>query len=323
MSRVIDLSMGECVRWGGEKHAGDGPSLKRLLSGVQVGACLSAAAIGSGDLMALFITREDLRRDLERLGLRHGDTVMVHAAMSKVGRLLNGPDAMIGAILDATAPGGTLMAYIDWDARYDELLDAEGRVPEAWRAHVPPFDPRGSRALRENGILAEFVRTAPGARRSCNPGASVAAIGAKAEWLTADHPPDYGYGEGSPFARLVEADGKVLMVGAPLDTMTLLHHAEHRARIPGKRVKRYEVPFATAHGTDWRMVEEFDTSVPIVSGLPDDYFATIGRDYLATGAGREGLIGNAPSVLVEAAAITTFAVTWLEQRFGDPHRSSP
>ena len=266
--------------------------------------------------MPAFIIRAALTRDLQRLGVGPGDTVMVHAAMSKVGRLLNGPDALIGALLDATAPGGTILSYTDWDARYDELLDEDGRVPPEWRAHIPPFDPEHSRAIRDHGILAEFIRTAPGARRSANPGASMSALGDKAEWLTADHPLDYGYGEGSPLAKLVEARGKVLMVGAPLDTMTLLHHAEHLARIPGKRVRRLEVPFATPHGTKWRMVEEFDTSAPIVEGLPDDYFATIVREYLTTGEGREGLIGNAPSVLVPAAAITAFAVQWLEARFG-------
>ena len=48
------------------------------------------------------------------------------------------------------------MAYTDWDARYHELLDADGRVSEAWRAHVPPFDPAASRATRDNGVLPEF-----------------------------------------------------------------------------------------------------------------------------------------------------------------------
>lgn len=171
---------------------------------------------------------------------------MVHAAVSRIGPMLNGPDALIGALLDASHPGGTVLAYTDWDARYDVLLDGDGRVPEEWRAHIPAFDPTASRAARENGVLPEFVRTWPGARRSGSPGASVAAIGAKAEWITADHPLDYGYGEGSPLAKL---GGKVLMVGAPLDTMTLLHHAEHLAAIPGKRIHRYEVPFLTADGT--------------------------------------------------------------------------
>jgi aminoglycoside 3-N-acetyltransferase len=259
-----------------------------------------------------FHTRTSLRDDLERLGVRPGDIVMVHAAMSRVGRLLNGPDALIGALRDAVGETGTILAYTDWDAAYDELLDEHGRVPPEWRDHVPPYDPAVSRAMRENGVLAEFIRTTPGARRSGNPGASVAALGARAGWLAADHPLDYGYGAGSPLAKLVEASGRVLMVGAPLDTMTLLHHAEHLARIPDKRLRRYEVPFATPEGVQWRMVEEFDTSLPVVPGLDDDFFAAIVREYLATGRGAQGRIGDAPSVLVDAAPLCAFAVAWLE-----------
>lgn len=265
---------------------------------------------------APFATRADLRTDFERLGVRPGDTVMAHGALSRVGRVLGGPDIVIGALLDATSPGGTVLAYTDWDAGYDELLDRDGRVAEAWRAHVPPFDPAHSRAARDNGVLPEFLRTWPGARRSGNPGASVAALGARAESITAEHPRDYGYGEGSPLARLVAVGGNVAMVGAPLDSMTLLHHAEHLAQIPGKRVIRYEVPFATAAGAvDWQMVEEFDTRDPVVDGLDEDYFGTIVRAFLATGQGAQGMVGGAPSVLVDAPAMTAFAVGWLEHMF--------
>ncbi len=267
------------------------------------------------DDSARFRTRSDLCADLVLLGIRPGDTVMAHAALSRVGRMLNGPDALIAALLDATSPGGTVLAYTDWDARYDELLEPDGRVAQPWRAHVPPFDAAAARAARDYGALPEFLRTWPGARRSGNPGASVAALGGQADWITADHPLDYGYGEGSPLAKLVAAGGRVLMVGAPLDTMTLLHHAEHLARIPGKRVTRYEVPFATGTGTvDWRMTEEFDTRDPVVAGLDEDYFATIVTAFLAAGHGSQGMVGAAPSVLVDASAITAFAVDWLEAR---------
>ena len=134
--------------------------------------------------------------------------------------------------------------------------------------------------------------------------------------MTADHPLDYGYGPGSPLAKLVDAGGKVLMVGAPLDTMTLLHHAEHLSCVPRKRTRRYEVPFATPAGTRWRMIEEFETSAPVVPGPDDDYFATIVTDFLAAGHGVQGTIGEAPGTMVEAASITAFAVDWLEQRYG-------
>ncbi len=263
-----------------------------------------------------FLTRSDLAADCSRLGLCAGDAVMVHAAMRSVGRLLNGPDALIGALLDTVGPGGTLLAYADWDGDYDALLDADGRVPAAWRAHLPPFDPLRSRAIRHNGVFPEFLRTTPGALRSGNPGASVVALGARAADFTADHPLDYGYGEGSPFARLVAAGGKVLNVGAPLDTMTLLHHAEHLARLKDKRIRRVEVPFAAPGGTKWRMIEEFDTGDPVVPTFADDYFAEIVTDFLSTGEGTRGMIGEAPAVLVDAAAITAFAVAWMEQRAG-------
>ena len=259
-----------------------------------------------------FITRADLRSDLEKLGLRPGDAILAHGALSRVGRLLNGPDAVIGALLDAVSPTGTVLAYTDWDARYDELLDAEGRVPEQWRPHIPPFVAEASRSARDNGVLPEFLRTWPGARRSGNPGASVAAVGARADWFTADHPLDYGYGPGSPLAKLVEVGGKVVMIGAPLDTMTLLHHAEHLADMARKRVIRYEVPLAVGDGVEWRTVEEFDTADPVVDGFAEDYFATIVSDFLATGQGVRGRVGKADSVLVDAAAMCAFALAWME-----------
>ncbi len=259
------------------------------------------------------ITRADLRDDLARIGLRSGDTVMVHAAMGRVGQLLNGPDALIGAILDVLGPEGTLMAYTDWDSFHTDLMDEEGRVLPEWREHVPPFDTAASRAQQMNGILPEFVRTTPGARRSANPGASVAALGWLADWITSDHLQDYGYGPGTPLAKLVEAGGRVLMIGAPWDTMTLVHHADHLADIPNKRVLRYEVPFAGEHGTKWRFIEEFDTSEPVLDGLPEDYIERIVTAFVGEGNGRHGAIGRAPSLLVEAGPMCAFAVCWLER----------
>jgi aminoglycoside 3-N-acetyltransferase len=263
-----------------------------------------------------FITRADLSVDLARLGVAPGDIVMVHAACSRIGPVLGGPDAIIAALRDAVGPQGTLMAYLDWDAAWEDFKDEQGRIPDALRPHVLPFDPALTRAARQNGTLPEFLRTTPGARRSANPGASVAALGARAGWLTADHPMDYGYGPGTPLARLVEAEGKVLMLGAPLDTMTLLHHAEHLANLPGKRVILTEVPFATSDGVEWRMIEEFDTSEPCVSTLPDNFIEQIVTAYLATGAGCQGKVGRAESILVEAAEIVSFALAWMARAEG-------
>lgn len=262
-------------------------------------------------------TAAALERDLRRLGLGAGDTVMVHASMRLVGRLLHGPDALIQALRDVVGAAGTVVAYADWESPYEELLDPRGRMPDVWRDRVPGFDPATARAIRANGVFPEFLRTTPGALRSGNPGASIVALGARAAEITADHPLDYGYGPGTPLARLVALDAKVAMIGAPSDTMTLMHHAEHLARLPGKRVKRCEVPFATPAGTVWRMVEEFDTSTPIVDGLADDCFARILTGYVDGGWATHGFVGDAPTILCQAGDITAFAVRWLEENAGN------
>ena len=255
-------------------------------------------------------TRDAIAAELRALGLAAGDMVMVHAALRRVGPVLGGADMVIAALCDATGPDGTLAAYADWEENYEDLLDEHGRVPMWWRAHVPPFDARWSRTVRHNGAFPELLRTTKDVVTSANPGARIAAIGARAAWLTADHPLDYGYGPGTPFAKLAQAGGKVLMLGAPLDTMTLIHHAEHLADIP-KRVLRKEVPFARDGGTEWRTIEEFDTADP-PEGFADDYFGTIVEAFLAGGQGRRGTVGEADSVLVDAAPMLAFAVEWIE-----------
>ncbi|SDE00439.1 aminoglycoside 3-N-acetyltransferase [Limimaricola pyoseonensis] len=262
-------------------------------------------------------SRTDLARDLRALGLRAGDTVMVHAALRRLGRVLGGAVVLVDALLDATGPGGTVMAYTDFGTEYDDLLDGEGRVPAQWRPHLPPFDPAATPAIREVGAWPELLRTRPGARRSANPGAACAALGARAPDLTRDHPHDYGYGADSPFGRLAALPGgRVLMLGAPWETMTLLHHAEQMARLPDRRVRRYEVPLAVEDGVSWRMIEEFETRIPVLPEFRDDYFGDIVRDFVASGQGREGRVGDAPALLVGAGAIVDFACRWMEERAG-------
>ncbi|WP_219417977.1 AAC(3) family N-acetyltransferase [Pseudonocardia nigra] len=58
-----------------------------------------------------------------------------------------------------------------------------------------------------SGLCCTLPNTADQAqrgRRSANPGASFAALGARAEWFSAGRPLDYGYGPGSPLAKLVD-----------------------------------------------------------------------------------------------------------------------
>jgi aminoglycoside 3-N-acetyltransferase len=237
---------------------------------------------------------------------------MLHGSVKAVGRVLGGPNVILQALLDGLTPEGTLMMYVGWEDIPDYVQDMPPEHQRIYYEESPPFDPLLARAVREHGILAEFLRTWKGAYRSAHPEASMSAVGANAQWLTADHPMRYGYGEGSPLAKLCKIGGGVLLLGAPLYTITLLHHAEHLANIPNKRVVRYRCPILENGHTVWLDMEDFDTGEPHY----DYRFEDIAGDYLATGKARSGLVGNAQSYLFDAADLVQFAVNWLEERFG-------
>ncbi|MDQ6826053.1 MAG: aminoglycoside 3-N-acetyltransferase [Candidatus Eremiobacteraeota bacterium] len=252
-------------------------------------------------------TRASLLSDFRSLGIAHGDVVMVHASMRRVGPVLGGVTTLAQALLDALGDQGTLLAYVDWECGFEPAF-----IDPALADEIPIFDKRIARAVRANGILSEVVRTWPGAVRSDNPDAGIAAIGARAVWLCADHALSYGYGEGSPYAKLVAVGAKVLMLGAPLDTITFLHHAEHVAHLTGKRMRRYRRKLLVNGAPHWVEVEEFDTSDPVVNGMPDDHFEQIARAALDAGYGRRGTVGAVESYAFDAAPLHRIAVRWLE-----------
>lgn len=229
---------------------------------------------------------------------------MVHASLRSLGRVIGGASTVVQAMLDAIGPEGTILAYVDFEPFYDDG-DAE----------IPVFDKRIAPAARDHGVLHETLRTWPGALRSDHPDAGVVALGRRAEWLVHKHPFQYGYGEGSPFERAIEAQVKVLMLGAPLDTITLLHYAEHRAAIPDKRIVKYRRLMPGPMGPEWVDFEEFDTADPVNTALPADVFEQIGRSYLKSGRGKTGQVGNGKASLLDGRELIEYAIEWLEGRF--------
>ena len=159
------------------------------------------------------------------------------------------------------------MAYTGWqDAPPDDLdaLDEEAR--RAYLEEQPAYDPRVALSRRDHGRVAEVLRTWPGALHSGHPEAGVAAVGPLAGEITASHPYDDAYGAGTPYARLVEAGGQVAMLGAPLDTVTLVHHAEAVARVPRQAPRG--LPLPGLRGRRARLADASPISTPRKAPCP-------------------------------------------------------
>lgn len=265
------------------------------------------------------VTRSRLVGDLKALGITTGDIVMFHTKMSALGYVAGGPPTIIEALRDVVGEAGTLMVTCGWnDAPPYEF----SQWPEAWqrvaRDEFPAFDPAFAESSRDHGRLPETLRRWPGAVRSRHPDVSFAALGARADELMADHPWDDPHGPGSPLATFTAAGGRVLLLGAPLDTITLLHHVEALAEAPGKRFVEYEQPILVDGRRQWRTFHDIDTADAAFDYSPavpegEWPFGVIARAALAAGVGTSGTVAAARCHLFDAGDLVRFGVDWIER----------
>ncbi len=160
-------------------------------------------------------SRAELAQQFATLGIAAGDTVLVHSALSKIGYVDGGPQTVIDALFDAVGTQGTVaFPTFPFDTYVADYL-----------VRNPDFD--ALQTPSRMGWVTEVFRTRPDAVRSLHPTHPVAAVGPNAPYLTeAHHLGPTTFGLQSPFFRLAETGGKILLLGVDFHSMTNLHVVE-------------------------------------------------------------------------------------------------
>lgn len=177
---------------------------------------------------------------LRRIGLKAGDLVQAHSSLSAFGCVEGGAGAVVDALLETVAPGGTVM------------------VPTFNHGREAVFDVRESPST--NGAVTNALRVRPAARRSLHPTHAYAAIGPLAEWLVAGHLELPTFDVRSPLGKLAEKGGCVLLLGVGMRANTAAHVGETKAlvkclgyrRHPGKVRLPETGQVVRAWGDAWR-----------------------------------------------------------------------
>ncbi len=162
------------------------------------------------------ITVQQLVADLKKAGIRPGDSVLVHAAMSGIGFLENGPETFIDALIEAVGEQGNILMPNSPNASFQEEYIQKLSV----------FDvQKDASAL---GRISEVFRNRTDTLRSAHPTEPVSARGPLKEWFTSTH---FGnvtpYNRNSPYYKLAEQKGKILYVAVTLaNAGTSLHVLE-------------------------------------------------------------------------------------------------
>ena len=268
--------------------------------------------MSEADVVAAFpdepITQDRLVADLERLGVAPGMVLIVHTSLSRLGWVCGGPVAVIQALQQCLRAYGTLVTPAHSGELSDPELWEEPPVPSAWwqtiRDCMPAFDPEIT-PTRGLGRVPELFRTFPDVLRSRHPQVSFAAWGERAVEIVSDHSLEFGMGDGSPLARVYDADGWVLLLGAGFESNTSFHLAEYRADFRSKERVLLGAPVLVDGHRRWKTFTDINYS--------SDDFEEIGRAFVRSHKQqvRHERVGHATAYLFPQRLAVDFAEKWM------------
>lgn len=168
--------------------------------------------------MSIIYNKENIISDLSKLGVSHGDVILMHSSYKALGSIDGGAKSFFEAFLELLGVDGTLILPA---LSFDNVTRDN-----------PFFDLNNTPSCI--GYLPEYFRTeVPGVIRSIHATHSCCAIGKAAEIICKGHDLDNTpVGKNSPFAKLPEFSGKILMLGCSTDSNTSMHGVEETIKLP-------------------------------------------------------------------------------------------
>jgi aminoglycoside 3-N-acetyltransferase len=237
-------------------------------------------------------TPADFLALLQRIGVKPGDVLLIHSSFDRFDGFTGSAMDVILALQKAVSPGGTLLMPTQ--------PFSGSALAYVSRATIFDVD----RTPSQVGLLTEVFRRCADVVRSVHPTHPVAAWGAQAAEMIADHHlARTPCGAGTPFGRLLTCDGKILTLGTGMRAMTFYHAVEE--------ILEPEMPFTPftkevfslkSRCRDGTILESttylFDRDV---SGRRN--MQKLIPALKARGAWREGRVGTLPVLLLEAKEV--------------------
>ena len=249
---------------------------------------------------------EQLKKDLQNLGISAGDLLVVHSSFKSLGHVEGGAECVIAAFKDVLGEEGTLVfPTFTYATSYADSYFSNLETPSCV------------------GYLSEYFRKTEGVIRTNHPTHSVAIWGKLREELRAGvELDDTPMGVHSPYRKFAKYGGKILMLGCSLAHNSFIHAMEEVMESPYALRGHQEYTIVDEHGnTTKRKIRRHNFTRPGGPGIKQRYERTL--DVLDEGDYAIGQILQAKSVLINSAALQAKAAQKMKQQplyfVDDPH----
>jgi aminoglycoside 3-N-acetyltransferase len=205
------------------------------------------------------VSREQIVEALQAVGINPGDGLLVHSAIHFLGRPAGGVAMYyqaLWAVLEGRTPVEGESGRFPKNASHP-MVKGTLAVPtfNFDFAEGQPYDPQNTPS-KGMGVFSEYVRELPQSHRTSHPMQSLAVVGRHAEDLAGRDTPS-AFDPGSAFERMLELDFKLVLLGADVQAVSLLHYSEQRARVPYRYWKEFSGRVRTPAGWEQRTYRMF------------------------------------------------------------------
>jgi aminoglycoside 3-N-acetyltransferase len=186
---------------------------------------------------------------LRELGVQTGDGLLIHSAVHFLGKPRGGVAMYYNGLCNVLDGQNSPTSQ-------DKISDPASITLIMGTIAVPTFtfgfcsgnryDPKSTPAIGM-GAFSEFIRMLPAARRTFHPMQSIAIIGKDADDLALRDTLS-AFDPGSAFERILELDYKLLLLGADIQAVSMLHYNEQRAEVPYRCWKDFSGEVQTPDG---------------------------------------------------------------------------
>jgi aminoglycoside 3-N-acetyltransferase len=227
---------------------------------------------------------------LTELGIKKGDNVMVHSGISHVGKIKGGASGLLDLLQRKIGKNGVLLFPV---FPFNTLMLQYLETRLAFDARTSPS---------KMGTLTEVALKAPDRIRSVHPTHSVAGFGKEAGYYLNEHYQDNTpFGPHSPFWRLAENNGKILVIGVGLGSVTSFHLTEDRMgeQFPVRVYldNMFEITCFSDRGEKYQV--RTSCHDPFISKVRDCYL--VEEDFISKGIYKKIELGNHYLGIIAAA----------------------
>jgi len=157
----------------------------------------------------------ELEDALVKLGIKSADTVFVHSSFDAFRGFQGKPTDIIQLLQNLVSVKGIVMM---------PTMAFKGTAVD-YALQNPMID--NKRMQSRMGLMTELFRRSPGVFRSAHPTHPIAVWGDEAQSIVADHPlARTPCGIPSPLHKLLERDGKIVLLGTGIEVLTFYHTVE-------------------------------------------------------------------------------------------------